>query len=71
MFTRSLFNTADMGEQAKLLDEVSRLIDSGEIRTTVTETLSPINAANLKKAHAMIESGKTKGKIVLKGFGAG
>jgi zinc-binding alcohol dehydrogenase family protein len=68
MFTRSLFNTPDMGEQAKLLDEVARLVDAGKIRTTATETLSPINAANLKKAHAMIESGKTKGKVVLKGF---
>jgi len=68
MFTRSLFNTPDMGEQAKLLDEVARLVDAGKIRTTATETLSPINAANLKKAHAMIESGKTRGKVVLKGF---
>lgn len=68
MFTRSLFNTPDMGEQAKLLDEVARLVDAGKIQTTATETLSPINAANLKKAHAMIESGKTRGKVVLKGF---
>ncbi|SPL62312.1 zinc-binding alcohol dehydrogenase family protein [Ochrobactrum soli] len=71
MFTRSIFETPDMAEQGKLLNEVSRLIDEGKIRTTVTETMSPIVAANLKKAHAAIESGKTKGKVVLQGFQAG
>lgn len=68
MFTRPIFGTADMAEQGKLLDEVARLVDAGRIRTTVTEVLSPINAANLKKAHALIESGKARGKIVLEGF---
>jgi len=68
MFTRAIFETADIAEQGKLLNEVSRLVDEGKIRTTVTETLSPINAANLKKAHVAIESGKTRGKVVLEGF---
>ncbi|GLK85465.1 zinc-binding alcohol dehydrogenase family protein [Ancylobacter defluvii] len=68
MFTRSLFQTADIAEQGRLLDEVSRRIDEGKLRTTVTEILHPINAANLKAAHALIESGKAKGKIVLEGF---
>ncbi|MCX8999700.1 zinc-binding alcohol dehydrogenase family protein [Rhizobiaceae bacterium BDR2-2] len=68
MFTRPIFQTPDMDEQGKLLDELSRLIDTGKIRTTLTDTLSPINAANLKKAHALLESGKTRGKIVLETF---
>ncbi|MBB5661847.1 zinc-binding alcohol dehydrogenase family protein [Rhizobium leguminosarum] len=68
MFTRSIYETADIAEQGKLLNEVSRLVDEGKIRTTVTETLSPINASNLKRAHAGIETGKTKGKVVLEGF---
>ncbi len=68
MFTRSIFETADMAEQGKLLNEVSRLVDEGRIRTTVTETLSPINAASLMRAHRAIETGRTKGKIVLEGF---
>ncbi|MDK4716053.1 zinc-binding alcohol dehydrogenase family protein [Rhizobium sp. CNPSo 4039] len=68
MFTRSLYQTADMNEQGKLLNEVARLIDTGKIRTTITETLTPINAANLKKAHATLESGKARGKIVLERF---
>ncbi|PWE54052.1 zinc-binding alcohol dehydrogenase family protein [Metarhizobium album] len=68
MFTRPIFETADMGEQGKLLGEVAGLIDAGKIRTTVTEVLTPISAANLKQAHATIESGKARGKIVLEGF---
>jgi len=68
MFTRPLFQTADMIEQHNLLTEVAGLVDAGKVRTTLTETLGSINAVNLKKAHALIESGKTKGKIVLAGF---
>jgi zinc-binding alcohol dehydrogenase family protein len=68
MFTRSMYGTADMGEQGKLLTKVAELIDNGAIKTTVTEVLRPINAENLKKAHATLESGKAKGKIVLEGF---
>lgn len=68
MFTRPLFNTADMIEQHKLLTKVAELVDTGKIRSTLTETAGTINAANLKKAHALVETGKMKGKIVLAGF---
>ncbi len=68
MFTRPLFGTPDMIEQHKLLNRIAELVDEGTIRTTLNETLGTINAANLKQAHAMIESGKTKGKLVLEGF---
>lgn len=68
MFTRSMFQTADMAAQRALLDEVSGLVDSGRIRTTMTESLGPITAANLKVAHAKLESGTARGKIVLEGF---
>ncbi|SIR14989.1 zinc-binding alcohol dehydrogenase family protein [Rhizobium sp. RU20A] len=68
MFTRPVFGTADMAEQHRLLTEVSRLVDSGRIRTTLGENFGTINAANLKRAHQQIESGTTKGKIVLEGF---
>ncbi|WBH16515.1 zinc-binding alcohol dehydrogenase family protein [Sphingomonas radiodurans] len=68
MFTRSLFKTADMGEQGRLLAEVAQLIDAGQVRSTLTETLGMINADNLKKAHALIESGKARGKVVLAGW---
>jgi NADPH:quinone reductase len=68
MFTRSIFETPDMIEQHKLLDEVSKLVDQGVLRTTLGENLGRINAANLKRAHAMVESGKSRGKLVLEGF---
>lgn len=68
MFTRSTFQTPDMIEQHNLLNEVAAMVEKGTVRTTVAETLGTINAANLKRAHAMIESGKTRGKIVLEGF---
>jgi zinc-binding alcohol dehydrogenase family protein len=68
MFTRSLFETPDMAEQGKLLDEVARLVDAGTIRTTFAESYGVISAANLRRAHALIESGRAKGKIVLSGW---
>ncbi len=69
MFTRPLFDTPDVAEQGRLLDEVASLVDDGAIRTTLTETMSPINAANLTAAHRQIESATTRGKIVLEGWG--
>jgi NADPH2:quinone reductase len=68
MFTRSRYQTPDMGEQGRLLNEVADLVDSGRIQTTVQANLGAINATNLKQAHALVESGKTIGKIVLAGY---
>lgn len=68
MFTRSIFGTPDMAEQGKLLTAVAHLVDEGRIKTTLTQTLSPINAARLAEAHALIETGRARGKIVLEGF---
>ena len=69
MFTRSIYETPDMGEQGVLLNEVARLVDAGTLRTTLGETYGAINAGNLKRAHALIESGCAIGKVVLEGFG--
>ena len=68
MYTRSLFQTQDMVEQHHLLNRVAELIDAGTLRTTVGEHFGAINASNLRRAHALLESGKAKGKIVLEGF---
>jgi len=65
MFTRSLFQTPDMIEQHHLLNKVASMVDAGIIRSTITHTLHPINAENLRNAHAMVESGHTLGKIVV------
>jgi len=68
MFTRPRFKTPDMIEQHRLLTRVAELIDAGRIRGTLRETLRPINAANLRAAHAKLESGQMIGKLVVAGW---
>ncbi len=68
MFTRSLFHTADMQRQHELLNQVADLVDAGRVRSTLAQHFGTITAANLRRAHAQIESGTTLGKIVLEGF---
>jgi NADPH:quinone reductase-like Zn-dependent oxidoreductase len=68
MFTRPTYQTADMIEQHKLLNLVADWIDDGKVKSILRETLRPINAANLKKAHAKLESGTMIGKLVLVGW---
>jgi zinc-binding alcohol dehydrogenase family protein len=68
MFTRSSFQTPDMIGQHALLNDVADLIDKGVLRTTLDQTFGTINATNLKRAHALLESGKSRGKIVLEGW---
>jgi NADPH:quinone reductase len=68
MFTRAVFGTHDILAQHTLLNEAADLVDAGVLRTTHAETLGPINAANLKQAHTLLESGRVRGKLVLEGF---
>jgi len=68
MFTRSGFNLPDMGAQGALLNQVADLVDAGRIRSTHSQTAGHINAADLRAAHAAVETGRTVGKIVLAGF---
>jgi len=68
MFTRSLFQTADMDAQHRLLTEVSALVDAGVLRTTLSRAIGPINAENLREVHESVETGRTIGKMVLEGF---
>lgn len=68
MFARSTYETPDMSQQHRLLNEVAGMVDEGLIKTTVGENFGPITAPNLRRAHAAIESGRAIGKIVLAGF---
>jgi NADPH2:quinone reductase len=68
MFTRAVFKTPDMGRQGVILNEAASLIDRGTLRTTIGQNLGAINAANLRQAHTLLESGRTIGKLVLEGF---
>lgn len=65
MFTRSMFQTGDMIAQHRLLNDVARLVETGVLHTTLTEIFGTLNAENLKRAHALIESNRARGKIVL------
>ncbi|MCC2954904.1 zinc-binding alcohol dehydrogenase family protein [Massilia sp. IC2-477] len=68
MFTRPMFETPDMIAQHALLNRVSQMIDEGSLRTTLGQHFGRINAENLRRAHALIESGRAVGKIVLENF---
>lgn len=68
MFARPLYRTADMQQQHALLNRVAALVDAGVLRTTLGEHYGRIDAANLRRAHALLETQRAKGKIVLEGF---
>ena len=68
MFTRSMFKTPDMAAQGQLLVHIAQLVDAGSLRTTLGSHFGTINAANLRKAHALMESKQAQGKVVLEGF---
>jgi NADPH2:quinone reductase len=68
MFARAMFATPDMQRQHEILTRVAQLLDAGELKSALTDTLRPINAANLREAHRRIESGSTIGKLAIAGW---
>ena len=68
MFTRAMFATPDMNAQHQLLTDLSRLVQQGQVKTTLNQVTGSINATNLRKAHQLLESGKAIGKVVLQGW---
>jgi NADPH-dependent curcumin reductase CurA len=68
MFTRSMFHTPDQATQHHILTQVARLADAGILTSTATQDLGPVNAANLRQAHRLLESGTAIGKTTLTGF---
>ena len=65
MFARSMFQTADMAAQHRLLSRVAELVDAGKLRTTLRTNLGAMTARNLIEAHRLQESGGSIGKTVL------
>ncbi|BEE19001.1 NADPH:quinone reductase [Aeromonas enteropelogenes] len=65
MFTRSLFQTPDMIEQHRLLQQVATLVDQGVLKSTLTRTLPELTPATLTRAHAELEAGRMMGKLVI------
>jgi NADPH:quinone reductase-like Zn-dependent oxidoreductase len=71
MFTRPQFRTADRGRQGEILERLAQLVEAGEIRSTAVTRLEPITPTTLAQAHALLEAGRTLGKIVLQGWESG
>jgi NADPH:quinone reductase len=65
MYTRSMFQTADMIEQHNILNKLADLLDSGVIKSTLNTTLNGLTTENFKEAHRLLESGKIIGKIAI------
>jgi NADPH:quinone reductase-like Zn-dependent oxidoreductase len=65
MYTKSFYETPDMQSQHAILERVRGLLDAGRLQSTLTKTLTPITAANLRQAHALVESNRMIGKVVL------
>ncbi len=68
MFTRALRETADIARQGEILAKVAQLVDEGRLHSTATQTIDGINAANLRRAHQLVERGDMVGKVVLAGW---
>lgn len=66
MYTRSMYETDDMQEQHVILNKLADLLDQGMLKSTLNVTLTGLTVANIKKAHELLESGKTIGKIAIK-----
>ena len=71
MFARPMYQTPDMQAQHDILEEAGRLLENGTLRHTMKEHYGALDAANLRRAHAAIESGRMIGKLVLSGVPAG
>lgn len=65
MYTKSFYHTPDMISQHDILERIATLLDEGTIKSTLTQTLTPINVSNLKAAHQLVETNQMIGKVVI------
>ena len=65
MAARAKFQTPDMHRQGEILSEISALCDTGVFPKILTRVFESLTAANLREAHAAMESGTAHGKWVL------
>lgn len=64
IFTRPRYGY-DLEAQHRALTRIAELVDAGRIRTTLTRTLTPIDADRLREAHRIVETGHAIGKVVV------
>ena len=69
MAARAKFQTPDMHRQGELLSEISALCDAGVFPKIHTRVFESLTAANLREAHAAMETGTAHGKWVLRQSG--
>lgn len=68
MYTKSYYHTDNMQTQHIILDKIAQLLDEDKLKGTLTQSLSSLNADNLRKAHSLVESGHMIGKVVVSGW---
>ncbi|ERL65983.1 zinc-binding alcohol dehydrogenase family protein [Schleiferilactobacillus shenzhenensis] len=66
MYSKSWYGY-DLDSQGAILDRMAALLAAGTIQCTLTKTITPLNAASLRQAHALVESGHMIGKVVVSG----
>jgi NADPH2:quinone reductase len=64
MFAKSMFHF-QMESQGEILRKIAGLIEAGKIRSTANMKLTGLNAENFNKAHKLLESGQSVGKITV------
>ena len=57
-----------MISQHDILETIADLLDRGLLQSTLSQTLRPINALNLRQAHQLIEQHHMIGKVVIEGW---
>lgn len=65
MYTRSMYQTADMARQGEILDHVARLIDDGIVESALSETLHGLSVETIREAHEKVLAGHMRGKVVI------
>ncbi|OMQ22401.1 zinc-binding alcohol dehydrogenase family protein [Serratia oryzae] len=65
MFTRSMFTTPDIAEQGEILKQMAQLLDAGQLKTTLSETLHGLTVETVAAAHAKLLEGHMQGKLVI------
>lgn len=68
MYAKSYYDTDDLQSQHDILNQIAAWLDQGLISSTLTKALTPINAANLRLAHQLVESHHMIGKVVVRGW---
>ncbi|CAM3026391.1 zinc-binding alcohol dehydrogenase family protein [Lactiplantibacillus plajomi] len=67
MFTKANYQLPTMATQGTILARVAALADAGVLVATTKRVLTGLNAANLREAHRIVESGQMLGKLVVTG----